>query len=49
MSKLGPPKFTINNKKTGALQAYRWAIEGRMLSANFKSDGSIGHVFVGVS
>lgn len=48
VAKLGAPKFTINNKKTGAVQAYRWAVEGCMLSTNFKNDGSIGHVFVGV-
>jgi hypothetical protein len=46
--KLGVPKFVITNKKTGAVQAHRWEIDGLMLSANFKNDGSIGHVYVGV-
>lgn len=47
-ARLGPAKFVINHKKTGALQALRWEIEGRMLSANFKSDGTLGHVYVGI-
>ena len=47
-AKLGAPKFNITNKKTGNLQAYRWEIDGQMLSANFKNDGSIGHVYVGI-
>lgn len=47
--KLGEPKTTVRNKKTGGVRAYRWQIEpGITLESAFGSDGSLKHLYLGL-
>jgi hypothetical protein len=48
LAKLGPTKFTITNKKTGILSAYRWEINGLKLGTSFTREGTIDHVYFGL-
>jgi hypothetical protein len=48
LDKLGPVKNNIVSKKTGALTAQRWLIDGQLLTVGYK-DGVIEDVYIGVT
>ncbi len=48
LARLGAPKNTITAKKTGALSAHRWAIEGLLLTVGYRH-GVVEDVYVGIT
>jgi hypothetical protein len=49
VSKIGPPKHEIKNKKTGLLSSHRWQIGQWMLTARYTGGGSaIRHLHLGI-
>ncbi len=49
VTKLGTPKNEIMNKKTGILNAHRWAMDGWMLTASYRNGGSfLRRIYAGV-
>lgn len=49
LSKMGPPKHEITNKKTGALSSHRWPLGQWMLTARYAGGGSsIKHLHLGL-
>jgi hypothetical protein len=49
VSKLGPPKNEIKNKKTGLLSSHRWPAGQLLVSAVYRGGGtSIKHIYVGI-
>jgi len=48
VAKLGPPKNEMRNKKTGELDAHRWALgEQRLLTASYNGD-ELENLYIGI-
>jgi hypothetical protein len=48
LAKLGPAKNNIVSKKTGALTAHRWSLDGLLLTVGYKN-GAIEDVYIGIT